>query len=70
MDNKPTSDGGDALMTFFIGAFIVLFVIRIEWYIDIPWIVVFSPLWLPIVLTLLVGIFISIFNKPKNKNDD
>jgi hypothetical protein len=63
-----SNDGSDVLMTLLIGLFMVLLIIKIEWYIDIPWIVVFAPIWLPIVITLLVIIFIDIFYKPKNKN--
>jgi hypothetical protein len=63
-----SNDGSDVLMTLLIGLFMVLLIVKIEWYIDIPWVVVFAPIWLPIVITLLVIIFIDIFYKPKNKN--
>jgi hypothetical protein len=69
MDNKP-SDGSDVLMTLLIGLFMVLLIVKIEWYIDIPWIVVFAPIWLPIILTILIIIFIDTFNKPKNKKEN
>ena len=59
MDNKP-NDGSDVLMTLLIGLFMVLLIVKIEWYIDIPWIVVFAPIWFPIILTILIIIFISI----------
>jgi hypothetical protein len=69
MDNKP-NEGGDVLVTFLLGLFMVLLIMRIEWYIDIPWVIVFAPLWLPVVLTILVVIFIDLFHKPKNKNNN
>ena len=67
MDNKENDDGG-IIVTLFIAAFIVLVIMRVMWYIDIPWIVVFAPLWTPFILILLVTTFMEIFYKPKNKN--
>lgn len=69
MDNEP-NEGGDVLVTFLLGLFMVLLIMRIEWYIDIPWIVVFAPLWTPFILILLVTTFMEIFHKPKNKNNN
>ena len=69
MDNKP-SDGSDVLVTLLIGLFMVLLIVKIEWYIDIPWIVVFAPLWTPFILILLVTTFMEIFYKPKNKKEN
>lgn len=66
MDDKPNDDGG-IIVVLFIAAFIILIIMRVMWYIDIPWIVVFAPLWIPIVLILLVTTFMEIFYKPKNK---
>jgi hypothetical protein len=48
----------------------VLLIVKIEWYIDIPWIVVFAPLWTPFILILLVTTFMEIFYKPKNKKEN
>ena len=70
MEDKKPTNGDDALITLLLGLFIVLLILKIEWYIDIPWIIVFAPIWLPILITILVVLFIDIFNKPKNKNDD
>jgi uncharacterized protein (DUF983 family) len=56
MDNKENDDGG-IIVTLFIAAFIVLVIMRVMWYIDIPWIVVFAPLWTPFILILLVTTF-------------
>ena len=67
MDNKSNDDGG-IIITLFIAAFIILVIMRVMWYIDIPWILVFAPLWTPFILILLVTTFMEIFYKLKNKN--
>jgi len=45
--------------------FIVLVIVKLEWYIDIPWIVVFAPIWLPLIIALIVGIVLGFTNPPK-----
>lgn len=70
MEDKKLNNSDDGLITLLLGLFITLLILKIEWYIDIPWIIVFAPIWLPILITILVVLFIDIFNKPKNKNDD
>jgi uncharacterized protein (DUF983 family) len=67
MDNKSNDNGG-IIVTLLLGAFMVLLIMRVMWYIDIPWIVVFAPLWTPFILILLVTTIMEIFYKPKNKN--
>jgi hypothetical protein len=69
MDDKPNDDGG-IIITLFIAAFLILMIMRVMWYIDIPWIVVLAPLWIPIILILLVTTFMEIFYKPKNKKEN
>ena len=69
MDNKSNDDGG-IIITLFIATFLVLMIMRVMWYIDIPWIVVFAPLWTPFILILLVTTFMEIFYKPKNKKEN
>jgi uncharacterized protein (DUF983 family) len=69
MDNKSNDDGG-IIITLFIAAFIILVIMRVMWYINIPWIVVFAPLWTPFILILLVTTFMEIFYKPKNKKEN
>jgi uncharacterized protein (DUF983 family) len=69
MDNKSNDDGG-IIITLFIAAFIILLIMRVMWYIDIPWIVVFAPLWTPFILILLVTTFMEIFYKLKNKKEN
>jgi len=68
MDNKSNDDGG-IIITLFIAAFIILVIMRVMWYIDIPWILVFAPLWTPFILILLVTTFMEIFYKLKNKKE-
>jgi len=69
MDNKSNDDGG-IIVTLLLGAFMILLIMRVMWYIDIPWIVVFAPLWTPFILILLVTTFMEIFYKPKNKKEN
>jgi hypothetical protein len=69
MDDKSNDDGG-IIVTLLLGAFMVLLIMRVMWYIDIPWIVVFAPLWTPFILILLVTTFMEIFYKPKNKKEN
>lgn len=69
MDNKSNDDGG-IIVILLLGAFMVLLIMRVMWYIDIPWIVVFAPLWTPFILILLVTTFMEIFYKPKNKKEN
>jgi hypothetical protein len=69
MDDKPNDDGG-IIIILFIAAFLVLMIMRVMWYIDIPWIAVFAPLWTPFILILLVTTFMEIFYKPKNKKEN
>jgi uncharacterized protein (DUF983 family) len=69
MDNKSNDDGG-IIVTLLLGAFMVLLIMRVMWYIDIPWIVVFAPLWTPFILILLVTTIMEIFYKPKNKKEN
>jgi hypothetical protein len=69
MDNNSNDDGG-IIVTLLLGAFMVLLIMRLMWYIDIPWIVVFAPLWTPFILILLVTTFVEIFYKPKNKKEN
>ena len=61
---KENNDSvGEGLGILLLFTFIVLVIVKLEWYIDIPWIVVFSPLWLPLITVLIVG-FIMGFTKP------
>jgi hypothetical protein len=70
MDNKSNDGAGGIIVTLLLGAFMVLLIMRFIWYIDIPWIVVFTPVWIPFILILLVTTFMEIFYKPKNKKEN
>jgi hypothetical protein len=56
---------GEGLGILLLFTFIVLVIVKIEWYIDIPWIVVFSPIWLPILTILIIGVILDFIHPPK-----
>jgi hypothetical protein len=57
---------GEGLGILILFTFIVLVIVKLEWYIDIPWIVVFSPIWLPLILIFIVGLIMGFTNPPKD----
>jgi hypothetical protein len=57
---------GEGLGILILFTFIVLVIVKLEWYIDIPWIVVFAPLWLPLILIFIVGLIMGFTNPPKD----
>jgi hypothetical protein len=57
---------GEGISLILLFTFIVLVIVKLEWYIDIPWIVVFSPLWLPLILIFIVGFIMGFTNPPKD----
>jgi len=57
---------GEGLGILILFTFIVLVIVKLEWYIDIPWIVVFAPIWLPFILIFIVGIVMGFTNAPKD----
>ena len=57
---------GEGLGILILFTFIVLVIVKLEWYIDIPWIVVFAPLWLPLILIFIVGMVMGFTNPPKD----
>jgi hypothetical protein len=57
---------GEGLGILILFTFIVLVIVKLEWYIDIPWIVVFSPIWLPLILIFIVGMVMEFTNPPKD----
>ena len=64
---KENNDSvGEGLGLLLLFTFIVLVIVKLEWYIDIPWIVVFSPIWLPLILIFIVGIVLGFTNPPKD----
>lgn len=70
-ENSNLPSGGEEVVgILFIATFLILLIIRLMWYVNISWIVVFAPLYVPIILILLVSIFMEIFYKPKNKKEN
>ena len=67
MDDRKFNSFEDTFMTALLFSTIVMLIMKWEWYLDIPYWVVFAPIYVPIILTILIIIFIDIFNKPKNK---
>jgi hypothetical protein len=57
---------GEGLGILILFTFIVLVIVKLEWYIDIPWIVVFSPIWLPLITVFIVGFIMGFTNPPKD----
>ena len=57
---------GEGLGILILFTFIVLVIVKLEWYIDIPWIVVFAPIWLPLILIFIVGLIMGFINPPKD----
>jgi len=57
---------GEGLGILILFTFIVLVIVKLEWYIDIPWIVVFAPIWLPLITVFIVGIVMGFTNPPKD----
>ena len=62
-NNDSVGEGFGLLLLF---TFIVLVIVKLEWYIDISWIVVFAPLWLPLILIFIVGMVMGFTNPPKD----
>jgi hypothetical protein len=61
-NNDSVGEGFGLLLLF---TFIVLVIVKLEWYIDIPWIVVFSPIFVPIILIILIGLIMDFTHPPK-----
>jgi hypothetical protein len=64
---KENNDSvGEGLGILLLFTFLVLVIVKLEWYIDIPWIVVFAPIWLPLILIFIVGLIMGFINPPKD----
>ncbi len=46
-----------------------MLLIKWEWYIDIPYWIVFAPIYVPIIVATLVIFILSITEPKQNKND-
>jgi uncharacterized membrane protein len=62
-NNDSVGEGLGILLLF---TFLILVIVKLEWYIDIPWIVVFAPLWLPLITVFIVGLIMGFTNPPKD----
>ena len=65
--NEENNSVGEGLGILLLGSFFVLLIVKLMWYIDIPWMLVFSPIWVPIILIIIVGIIIDFMHPPKRK---
>jgi hypothetical protein len=65
--NQENDSVGEGLGILLLGSFFVLLIVKLMWYINIPWLVVFSPLWLPIILIIVIGIIMDFAHPPKRK---
>jgi putative effector of murein hydrolase len=48
---------------------IILFIMKVEWYLDISWWFVFSPIWLPILIIIVVVTYFEITDTFKKKKE-
>lgn len=69
MQTQNNNEGFDFMGFLLFTMTIILFIIKVEWYIDISWWFVFAPLWIPIILTVGVVICFEIMNAFKNKKE-
>ena len=63
---KENNDSvGEGLGILLLFTFLILVLVKLEWYIDIPWIVVFAPIWLPLITIFIVGLIMGFTKPPK-----
>ena len=65
--NEENNSVGEGLGILLLGSFFVLLIVKLMWYIDIPWMLVFSPIWIPIILIIVIGIIFDFMHPPKHK---
>lgn len=63
--NEENNSVGEGLGILLLGSFFVLLIVKLMWYIDIPWMLVFSPIWVPIILIIVIGIIMDFMRPPK-----
>jgi membrane protein YdbS with pleckstrin-like domain len=66
MDNKKR-DSIDGVIATLLFLTIAMLVMKWEWYLDIPYWVVFAPIYLPIIVVALVVAILSIIEPKQNK---
>jgi hypothetical protein len=62
-------DGLEIFGFLFFTFTIILFIMKVEWYIDISWCFVFAPLWIPLLLIIGVIVSFEITNAFKKKKE-
>jgi hypothetical protein len=67
MDDRKFNSLEDAFMTALLFSTIVMLIIKWEWYLDIPYWVVFAPIYVPIIVVALVIAILSIIEPKQNK---
>ena len=65
--NEENNSVGEGLMILLLASFFVLLIVKLMWYIDISWIVVFSPIFVPIILIILIGLIMDFVHPPNRK---
>lgn len=63
-------DGMDFFFFLFFVSSIVLAIVKLEWQLDISWIVVLCPIFAPAIITVLVVLFFEIRDGIINKAKD
>lgn len=63
--NEENDSVGEGLGILLLGSFFVLLIVKLMWYIDISWIIVFSPIFVPIILIILIGLIMDFTDTPK-----
>ena len=63
--NEENNSVGEGLGILLLGSFFVLLIVKLMWYVDIPWMIVFSPIWIPIILIIVIGIIMDFMHPPK-----
>jgi membrane protein YdbS with pleckstrin-like domain len=66
MDNKKR-DSIDGVIATLLFLTIAMLVMKWEWYLDIPYWVVLSPIYVPIIVAALVIFILSIIEPKQNK---
>lgn len=57
--NEENDSVGEGLGILLLASFFVLLIVKLMWYIDIPWLIVFSPIWVPIILIIVIGLIVG-----------
>ncbi len=52
MKSNTKTEGLEFFGFIFFTLTIILFIIKVEWYVDISWCFVFAPIWLPILIII------------------